>query len=217
MNHTALRRELIYTAQQMNPSGINQGRSGNVSCRVDDGMLVTPSSVDYEILNPSDIVHMQWDGSWSADNDRKPSSEWRMHLDILKARDDINGVVHTHATYCTALSVLGKGIPAFHYMVAMAGGNDIRCAPYFTFGTQALSEATVTALENRRACLLANHGMVSCGDSLDSALALAIEVETMAKQYSFALQLGEPNLLSDEEMQAVLEKFSLGYGYGTSD
>ena len=194
----------------MNALGINQGMSGNISVRVPDGLLLTPSGMAYETMTPDDIVFMAADGSVPPDQ-RKPSSEWRFHCDILKARADIDAVVHTHANFATSLACLGRDIPAFHYMVAVAGGDSIRCAPYATFGTQALSDHALKALEGRRACLLANHGMIALGGSLDRALALAVEVETLAAQYWRALQIGEPNLLSEAEMRRVLKKFQ-SYG-----
>lgn len=217
MKYEAERRQIIAVAQALNPLGLNSGSSGNVSCRVQDGLLLTPSGVNYESLKADDIIHMDWNGDWQVGNQtRKPSSEWRMHRDVLQAYPEMNALVHTHANYCTALAVLGKGIPAFHYMVAIAGGNDIRCASYQTFGTQALSDTVVAALVDRKACLLANHGVVAGGKNLDEALALLVEVETLAHQYCTALQIGQPHILSDAEMEKVLEKFKQGYGYGES-
>ncbi|MCG8544761.1 MAG: class II aldolase/adducin family protein [Alphaproteobacteria bacterium] len=209
----ALRRDIVDACRRMNALGINQGMSGNISVRVPDGLLLTPSGMAYEVLTPDDIVHMATDGSVPP-GQRKPSSEWRFHCDILKARPEINAVVHTHANFATSLACLGREIPAFHYMVAVAGGDSIRCAPYATFGTQALSDNALQALEDRRACLLANHGMIALGDSLEGALALAVEVETLAAQYWRALQIGEPILLSEAEMRRVLEKFK---SYGAQD
>jgi L-fuculose-phosphate aldolase len=144
---------------------------------------------------------------------RKPSSEWRIHRDVFAARPEVNAVLHAHASYATALACLGRTIPAFHYMVAVAGGSDIRCAPYATFGTQELSDGALAALEDRTACLLANHGMIALGESLEAALALAVEVETLAQQYCCALQIGTPNRLSEDEMAVVLAKFK---DYGVS-
>jgi L-ribulose-5-phosphate 4-epimerase len=212
-----LRRGIIETARRMNALGINQGTSGNVSARRGDGLLVTPSGVDYDTLQPEDIVAMNFDGSWRcAVETRRPSSEWRFHRDILKARQELGAVVHTHALHATALACLGREIPAFHYMVAVAGGDTIRCAPYATFGTQALSDHALQALQGRKACLLANHGMIACGTDLGRALALAVEVETLAAQYWHALQLGEPNLLSADEMAAVAAKMAGAAGYGST-
>ncbi len=205
--------DIISTAQAMNANGINVGTSGNVSARTKTGMLVTPSSMDYQHLTPDDIVAMDFDTTWFATNNLRPSSEWRLHLDILNQRPDVNAIVHTHSTYATALSTHRRGIPAFHYMVAVAGGHDIRCAPYATFGGQELSDNAVQALEGRKACLLANHGVVAVGTDLAAALSLAIQVEDLARQYLEAHSLGEPQLLSAAEMDAVLSKMNrIGYG-----
>ncbi|WAJ26124.1 class II aldolase/adducin family protein [Antarcticirhabdus aurantiaca] len=201
----ALREAIIRICLRMNAEGINQGTSGNVSARVEGGMLVTPSGVPYEAMTPDAIVFVAEDGSWSGG--WRPSSEWRMHLDIYNNRPEAGAVVHTHSPHATALSCLRRGIPAFHYMVAAAGGRDLACARYETFGTQALSEAMLTALEGRRACLLANHGQIAFGASLDKALWLAGEVEAMARQYILACSLGEPVILDDAEMTRVLALF----------
>jgi len=190
----------------MNAAGINRGKSGNVSARLDDGFLVTPSGLPYDETTPADIVAMSLDGE--VRGTRVPSSEWRFHRDIYRARPDAHAIVHTHAPFATSLACLHRGIPAFHYMVAIAGGSDIRCAPYATFGTQELSDHAVSALAGRKACLLANHGMIALGESLGKALALAIEVETLAEMYWRALQVGEPKLLPAEEMAVVLAKFA---------
>jgi len=212
MTDLELRREIIATALAMNELRINRGKSGNVSARQRGGFLVTPSGLAYEATRPADIVALTLEGK--ARGRRPPSSEWRFHRDIYAARPEVMGVVHAHPPFATALACLGRGIPAFHYMIAIAGGIDIRCAPYATFGTQELSDNALTALEARRACLLANHGMIAVGDSPAAALALAVEVEALAEQYWRALQLGEPNLLSEDEIRRVLDKFS---AYGRSD
>ena len=206
MEHESLRRELIDVGLQMEARGINQGTSGNVSARVADGFLITPSALPYLDTRPEDIVLMDMEGTVPA-GQRRPSSEWRFHLDIYRNREEIGAVVHAHPRYCTALACHRVGIPAFHYMVAAAGGDDIRCAPYATFGTQQLSDHVLEALSNRKACLMANHGMIAAGRSLAAALALAVEVETLAAQYLHARQLGEPVRLPAEEMQLILEKF----------
>jgi L-fuculose-phosphate aldolase len=203
--HRALRQEIIANACRMNALGINQGKSGNLSHRIPDGFLVTPTGMDYDALEPADIVAMGFDGVYRGT--RLPSSEWRFHRDILAARPDVSAVIHTHAMFATTLACLGGEIPAFHYMVAVAGGDNIRCAPYATFGTEELSRHAVRALEGRKACLLANHGMIAIGDTLKAALALAVEVETLAAMYWRALQVGEPNLLDAAEMARVIEKF----------
>jgi L-fuculose-phosphate aldolase len=203
--HRALRQELIATARRMNALGINQGKSGNLSHRIPRGFLVTPTGMDYDALKPADIVAMGFDGSHRGP--RRPSSEWRFHRDILAARPEANAVVHTHAMFATTLACLGREIPPFHYMVAVAGGDTIRCAPYATFGTEALSRHALAALDGRNACLLANHGMIAVGPGLKAALALAVEVETLAAMYWRALQIGEPELLDGTEMARVVEKF----------
>jgi L-fuculose-phosphate aldolase len=209
--HHELRRDVIATALKMNVLGINQGKSGNVSVRVpresarDESFLITPTGIAYEKTRPEDIVEVRMDGGFSGDV--LPSSEWRFHRDIYAARSDVDAIVHTHSAFATTIAVHGKDIPAFHYMIAVAGGDNIRCAPYATFGTQALSDAAVMALKDRKACLLAQHGMIACEASLEKALALAEEVESLAKMYWQALQLGAPPILSDAEMTTVIEKF----------
>lgn len=202
----ALRARIIATALAMNAQGINRGKSGNVSARIHGGFLITPSALPYEQTKPRDIVAV--DVAGNATGGRKPSSEWRFHRDIYAARPEVAAIVHAHSPFATTLACLDRGIPPFHYMVAVAGGRDIRCAPYATFGTQTLSDAAVAALDGRRACLLAHHGMIAAGASLGAALALAVEVETLAEMYWRALQIGEPEILSDEEMQTVLAKFA---------
>jgi L-fuculose-phosphate aldolase len=202
----ALRTAIIATARAMNAAGINRGKSGNVSARIDGGFLITPSGLPYADTTVDDIVAV--DESGAASGTRKPSSEWRFHRDIYCARKEAAAIVHAHSPFATTLACLDRGIPAFHYMIAMAGGNDIRCAPYATFGTQELSAAALSALDERKACLLAHHGMIAVGESLDRALALAVEVETLAEMYWRALQIREPEVLSDAEMQTVLAKFA---------
>ena len=216
MTDLALRSAIIDAGRRMNEAGLNQGTAGNISARAGDGLLVTPSGVEYQVMQPGDIIAMGWDGGWSAQgSDRRPSSEWRFHRDILRQRPDIGAILHAHAPFSTALACLRKDIPAFHYMVAVAGGNIIKCSTYATFGTEALSEAALEALGERNACLLANHGLIACADSPAAALALAVAVEALAAQYMRALGVGEPQLLDDAEMQRVLEKFAAGYGYAS--
>ncbi len=205
----ALRGEVVATAREMNALGINRGKSGNVSARIDTGFLVTPSALPYAQTEPEDVVAVDRDGN--ATGRRAPSSEWRFHRDIYAARAEVMAIVHAHCPFATALACLDRGIPAFHYMIAVAGGNDIRCAPYATFGSQELSDHAVRALDGRTACLLAHHGMIAAGDSLAAALALAVEVETLAEMYWRALQVGEPTLLDDAEMRRVLARFA-SYG-----
>jgi L-fuculose-phosphate aldolase len=209
----ALRAEIISISQRMNSSGLTPGKSGNVSARTDSGMLITPTGMAYAELKPSDIVAVRNDGSAMA-GQRVPSSEWRFHLAIYRAREDVEAIVHTHSLNATALACIHRPIPAFHYMVAVAGGDRILCAPYATYGTEALAKNVVRALGDRRACLIANHGAVAVGESLRKAYDLAWEVETLASQYARARQLGRPRLLSAREMNLVLERFKT-YGKQT--
>jgi L-fuculose-phosphate aldolase len=204
--HAELRCAIIACARRMNEVGLNQGTSGNLGVRVEGGFLVTPTGMDYAALEPEDIVFMRFDGT--SQGRRLPSSEWRFHRDILAARSDADVVLHAHAMFATTLACLRRGIPSFHYMVAVAGGADVRCAPYATYGTEALSRHAVAALEGRKACLLANHGLIALGRDLAGALKLAVEVETLAAMYWRALQVGDPVLLDADEMTRVLEKFS---------
>lgn len=208
MNPT-IGQQIIDACLSMNREGINQGSAGNISVRNADGFLITPSGLAYAKLRPEQMVQMDLDGNH--EGALRPSSEWRMHLDIYRSRPEAEAVVHAHPTFSTALSCLRRGIPAFHYMVAVAGGRDIRCADYALFGTQALSDAMLAALADRRACLLGTHGMICFHDDLEKALKLAIEVEALAKQYWHACQMGEPVLLSDDQMAEVLSQFG-GYG-----
>lgn len=212
----ATARDVIETALAMNSAGINVGASGNVSVRADDGFLLTPSGVPYDELDVDDIVDMAMSGEWRVTNDRQPSSEWRFHRDILREREDVGAVVHAHPIHATAMAVHGMAIPPFHYMVAVAGGDDIRCAEYSTFGTQQLSDSILEALEGRLACLIGHHGLVACGRDLHHALSVAVEVEHLAAQYIAASRLGEPPLLRGEEMEIVIAKMGAGVGYGSS-
>lgn len=213
MTTESLNNALLSVAKQLNKSGLNQGTAGNLSVRDGDGFWVTPSGVAYEGMALTDLVRVAWDGSYSCEREGYvPTSEWRFHRDILQSRPDISAVVHVHSPFATALACLRRDIPPFHYMVAVAGGTHVKCSAYATFGTQELSDAVIAALGPRRACLIANHGLIACGITPDKALALAIEVEALAAQYVRALQIGEPVLLGEEEMQRVLEKFAAGYG-----
>ena len=205
MKYPALRREIVAACQDMNRRGINQGTSGNISTRVPEGLLITPSGLPYDEMKPADIVLMKKDGSQVGR--LKPSSEWRFHTSIMATRSEVGAVVHTHSMFATTLSCLGLEIPAVHYMIAAAGGSNIRCVPYITYGTQELADAALKALEGRNACLLANHGMIVVGPTLKRAMWLAIEVETLAAQYWRALQVGKPNILSDAQVQTIMEKF----------
>lgn len=201
-----LRAEVIATAQRMSREGLSPGRSGNVSCRYGDGMLITPSGLAYDLMKVGDIVYVANDGTPEL-GALKPSSEWRFHLAAYAARADAQAVVHTHSLNATALACSGKPIPAFHYMVALAGGNDIPLVPYATFGTEELADHVASGLKDRAACLMANHGQIATGNSLDAALELAFEVETLAAQYLRVLLLGAPVLLPDDEMALMVEKF----------
>jgi L-fuculose-phosphate aldolase len=212
MNERVLRKQVIATALEMNALRLNRGKSGNVSARIDDAFLVTPSGLAYESMQPGDVVAMKQDGT--SQGPRLPSSEWRFHRDIYAARREVGAIVHAHSPFATSIACLGRDIPPFHYMIAVAGGKNIRCGAYATFGTQQLSDHALRALEGRKACLLANHGMIAVGTSLSAALALAVEVEALAEQYWRALQIGTPNLLPDAEMAVVLEKFRT---YGQPD
>jgi L-fuculose-phosphate aldolase len=200
-----LREQLVETALAMNATGINQGTSGNLSARVEDGFLITPSGMNVSELSPEDIVSMDLDGEWEGSS--KPSSEWRFHSDIYRYRADAQAILHAHPVFCATLACLGRPIPAFHYMVAVAGGRNIRCADYATFGTQELSDHVLAALTGRKACLMANHGLLCLERDLPQVLALALEVEQLAQVYHQCLAVGAPVILGDQEMEIVLEKF----------
>lgn len=208
----AQRQAIIDACRFMNASGLNQGTSGNVSVRMGDRMLITPSATPYDRMTPDMIASMPIEGprgTW--DGPLKPSTEWPFHLDIFTARPEIGAIVHAHSTYATTLAIARKSIPACHYMIAAFGGTDIRCAPYARYGTDELSRFAVAALEDRLGCLLANHGMIAIGPNLEKALWLAQELETIAKQYYLSLGIGGPVLLSNAEIAEVKEAFS-GYG-----
>jgi L-fuculose-phosphate aldolase len=201
-----LQEAVLVACRELSRLRLTHGTSGNVSVRRDErGFFVSPTGVSYEALEAGDVPLVDLDGDWFGR--RLPSSEWRFHRDIFKNRGDVGAIVHTHSLNATALACTGRGIPAFHYMVAVAGGPDIRCAPYHTFGTQALSDAAVAALEGRRACLLANHGVIAVGADPSAALRLAGEVENLAAQYRAALGLGDVRILDENAMRPVLEKF----------
>ena len=199
---TDLRRRMVDTCRAMNAEGINQGTSGNLSARYGDGLLITPSSLPYDQMTPDDLVFMSFDGAY--DGARRPSSEWRFHRDILQARTDVDAVLHCHSVFATSLACHHRPIPAFHYMIGVAGGTDIRCAPYATFGSQALSDGVLEALVDRLACLMGQHGQIALGATVEKALWLAVEVETLARLYLQALPLGEPPVLPDDEMARVI-------------
>jgi L-fuculose-phosphate aldolase len=207
-----LRHAIVAACRQMNALGINQGTSGNISVRHGTDMLISPSAVAYDTMRPEDIAVMPIAGEYGAwSGPLQPSSEWRFHLDIMKARPEVNAVVHSHPTFCTTIAITRREIPACHYMIAAFGGTNVRCAPYATFGTKALSEHALQALEGRLACLLANHGMIALGESLTKAMWRAVELETIARQYYHSLLIGGPVLLSDEEIAETARKFE-NYG-----
>ena len=208
----AARRAIIEACRQMNALGINQGTSGNISMRFGDVMLITPTALAYEKMKPADLCRMPIEGDYgSFEGALVPSTEWRFHLDILRARPDVGAVVHCHSTYATALAICHHEIPAVHYMIAGAGGPTIRVAEYATYGTKELSDNALRALEGRTCCLLGNHGQIATGPTLDRALWLAVELETLAKQYTLTKLIGGARILPDDEIARVVEKFQV-YG-----
>ena len=217
MDHADLRQQLLQQAQRLQPLGLATGTSGNLSVRIDlgahGGMLITPSGIAYDTLQPEDTVAVQFTGPGTAtwQHALAPSSEWLMHQAVYQARPEAGAVVHGHPTHATVLAIQGLEIPAIHYMVAAAGGAPIRCAPYHTYGTAALSDAAVAALVDRKACLLEHHGLLAFERDLDRAMWLAGEVETLAQQYLMCLQIAGPagpHLLPDAEIAVVVDKFS---------
>ena len=204
-----LRLDLIATARAMQPAGLNRGTAGNVSVRSGDGFYITPTGMPYATLQADDIPLMALDGSHQGS--RKPSSEWRFHRDLYASRPEVGAVLHAHSPFAVSLACLRYDIPAFHYMIARFGGDSIRCADYAIFGSPELSTAALAAMHERKACLLANHGLLVAGRDLAEAMALAIELEELCEQYWRACQLGQPVILSADEMTAVLAKFA-GYG-----
>jgi L-fuculose-phosphate aldolase len=206
-----LRKHMVDICRRMNTAGINQGTSGNLSVRNGETFLITPTSLRYELMEPEDIIDMDFDGGYSGN--RLPSSEWRFHRDILKARPEQNAVLHCHSTYATSFSCQRREIPPYHYMIGLAGGSTIRCSGYAAYGTQELSDYALTALEGRNACLLGSHGQIALGRDLERAFRLAVEVEILARNYLQTLAIGEPILLTDAEMTQVLEQMKqMGYG-----
>lgn len=211
----ALRQDIIDKAMFMNSSGLNQGTSGNISARYQNKMLITPSATPYDKLTPEMIAEMPFDaeyGTWNGP--LKPSTEWRFHFDILKNRADMTAVVHAHPTYCTALAMTHREIPACHYMIAAFGGTNVRCAPFARYGTPELSDLAIAALKDRTACLLANHGSIAMGEDLDKAMWRAVELETIARQYTLSLSLGNVVILTDEQIADTMKGFS---SYGVQD
>jgi L-fuculose-phosphate aldolase len=214
LKHKDLRREVIETCLAMNEEGINQGTSGNVSVRTDEGFLITASGIPYKKMKPHHVVEMDLDGGYRGDF--LPSTEWRMHLDIYRNRPEAKAIVHTHSTYATTLACLRKDVPAFHYMIGVTGGPSLRCSDYAEFGTPELSAVMLKAMEGRTACLLANHGQICFGPNLEKALWLAGEIETNCHQYWAALLAGKPVVLSEEQMSSVLRRFK-SYGKQAKD
>ena len=208
-----LRSAMVLCAQRLSQLGLNRGSTGNIGVRLQNSFLVTPSGIPAEELMPQMMVEVDFSGTVLGTG--KPSSEWRFHRDILAARAEIGAVVHTHSRYATSLACMNRDIPAFHYMIAAAGGHSIRCAPYALFGTQELSNLALQALRERKACLLGNHGTIALGTDLKAAFALTLEVESLCQQYWTALQIGEPKILSNQQMLDVMEKFRT-YGSGAS-
>ncbi|CAN5295626.1 class II aldolase/adducin family protein [soil metagenome] len=209
LKHMGLRKKIIETCLGMNELGINQGTSGNVSARTEEGFLITASGVPYDRMEPEHIVEMDLDAGYQGDF--LPSTEWRMHHDIFKARPEAGAIVHTHSIYATALATLRKDIPAFHYMIGVTGGTSLRVSNYAEFGTQELSDTMLKAMEGRTACLLANHGQICFGPHLDKALWLAGEIEALCKMYWAASLAGKPVILNEAQMQTVLARFK-SYG-----
>ncbi|MEZ4360799.1 MAG: class II aldolase/adducin family protein [Kofleriaceae bacterium] len=206
LDHLPRRLAVIEACRALRATGLTFGTSGNVSVRLDaTSLLISPTGVDYDALGTADLPVVDFNGT--SRGGKAPSSEWRIHRDILRARPEVNAVVHTHSPHATALACRGEGIPPFHYMVAVAGGADVRCAPYATFGSEELSRLALIALEGRRACLLANHGVIATGADLPAALRLAGEIENLARQYLLARLGGAPQLLDEAEMHRVVEKF----------
>ena len=209
-----LKKKVIWVCRQMNEMGINQGTSGNVSARTDNGFVITASGIPYDVMDAEHIVEMDLDGGYYGKY--LPSTEWRMHMDIFKARPEAGAIVHTHSIYATALATLRKDIPAFHYMIGVTGGQSLRVSDYAEFGTQALSDTMLEALKDRSACLLANHGQIAFGPNLDKALWLAGEIETLCQQYWAASLAGKPVVLTDAQMKTVLARFKT-YGKQTDE
>jgi L-fuculose-phosphate aldolase len=212
--HADLKKRVIRVCRQMNEMGINQGTSGNVSARTEEGFVITASGIPYDVMDIEHIVEMDLDGGYYGKY--LPSTEWRMHMDIFKARPEAGAIVHTHSIYATALATLRKDIPAFHYMIGVTGGPSLRVSDYSEFGTQALSDTMLKALEDRTACLLANHGQIAFGPSLDKALWLAGEIEALCQQYWAASLAGKPVILNEREMKTVLARFKT-YGKQAPD
>ena len=204
-SEAATRRAVVEACRGMNALGLNQGTSGNISVRWGDGLLITPSGLPYAEMSAEDVVLLRMDGSY--DHPLVPSSEWRFHRDIMRERPEVGAIVHAHPTYCTAFAMCRMEIPAAHYMIAASGGPTVRCGAYASYGTPELSEAALDALRDRTCCLLANHGMIATGPDIGKALWLAVELETLCRQYAVALQVGTPVVLPDDEIALTIERF----------
>jgi L-fuculose-phosphate aldolase len=213
MNLEHLRQSLVDASLDAEAQRLNIGTTGNISVRIENGMLITPSGIPPKKLQPDLIVAMDLDGGWSGDV--KPSSEWALHAAIYKTRPDVHAVMHAHPDHCVALSCARQGLPAFHYMIAGFGGDDVRCSRYASFGSPELAEITVEALEDRTACLLANHGMVAVGASVAEAFGRTLKLETMARQYMLCRTFSEPVLLTDRDMADVRQRYGT-YGRQTA-
>jgi len=212
VDEAAARAAIVAACRQLNALGINQGTSGNISLRLGSRILISPSAVPYEEMQPGQVAAMPLaPGASDWEGPAKPSTEWRLHRDILLNRPEMGAVVHAHPPHCTALAIARRPIPSCHYMVAVFGGSDVRCAPYATFGTEELARHALRALDGRSACLLANHGMIVCGQSLKRAMWLAVELEALARQYWLSLMIGGPVLLSEADIAATAERLA-GYG-----
>lgn len=208
-----IREKLITAARSMAALGINQGASGNLSVRTEAGMLITPSAIPYDQMTPDQVALMPFDAEYgSFVGPKRPSSEWRFHMDIMTSRPEVGAVVHTHAPYATAMAMARREIPACHYMIARFGGAPIRVAGYALFGTAELSDQVLLALRGRTACLMANHGFIATGADLDHAMQAAVELEALARQYLLSLTIGGPVLLSEREVQAAVWQFGNAYG-----
>lgn len=209
MNEKTLRKSIIEACREMNRIGLNQGTSGNISVRYKDVMLITPSAIPYDSMEIDDICAMPFAGKEGAhEGPLPPSTEWRMHMGVMRGRPDVGAVVHAHPTYATVLAIARKPIPPVHYMMAAFGGVDVRCSRYETFGTKELAVAALEALEGRNACLLANHGILATGANLAKAMWLAVELETIARQYYLTLSIGGPVLLTEEQIEETRKKFA---------
>ncbi|WP_339667991.1 class II aldolase/adducin family protein [Dasania marina] len=206
-NELKQRQQLLHYAQQLNSSGLSVGKSGNISLRCEQGLLITPSGVAYNELNTEDLVKIDYQGQPLGHSIYPPSSEWHFHAAIYQQRPEQNAVVHAHPSHCTALACTQRNIPAFHYMVTIAGGSEIPLVPYALFGSEQLAQHIIENMRHYRACLLANHGMIACGGDLASAFGLAIEVEALAQQYVLALSIGDVHYLSEQQINEAIEQF----------